>query len=77
MKADTQRVFQKSVTDNARQMCRDPPAPSNPTDHQISHGPEDVQENKPPKDNQKLLTGALGRRLLDGKVSDKYLNCSW
>lgn len=76
MKADTQRVFQKSVTDNARQMNRDPPAPSNLTDHQISHGPEEMQENKPPTDNQKLLMGALGRRLLDGKVSDKYLSCS-
>ncbi|XP_054577266.1 uncharacterized protein C1orf87 homolog [Eptesicus fuscus] len=73
LKADTQRVFQKSVTDNTRQMSRDPPAPSNPTDHQISHGPEDVQENKPPKDNQKLLTGALGRRLLDGKAN---VHCS-
>lgn len=77
MKAEIQRVFQKSVTGNARQMIRDPPVPSNPTDHQISHGPDDVQDNKPPENNQKLLMGALGSRLLDGKVSDKYLNCSW
>lgn len=77
MKAETQRVFQKSVIDNARQMSRDPPAPSNPADHQISHGPEDVQENKPPENNQKLHTGVLATRLLKCKVSDKYLNCSW
>ncbi|XP_070259458.1 uncharacterized protein C1orf87 homolog isoform X2 [Myotis yumanensis] len=69
LKAETQRVFQKSVTGNARQMGRDPPVPSNPTDHQISHGPDDVQENKPPENNQKLLTGALGSRLLDGKAN--------
>ncbi|ELK26777.1 hypothetical protein MDA_GLEAN10024044 [Myotis davidii] len=67
LKAETQRVFQKSVTGNARQMIRDTPVPSNPTDHQITHGPDDVQKNKPPENNQKLLTGALGSRLLDGK----------
>ncbi|XP_036203142.1 uncharacterized protein C1orf87 homolog [Myotis myotis] len=68
LKAETQRVFQKSVTGDARRMSRDPPVPSNPTDHQISHGPDDVQENKPPENNQKLLTGALGCRLPDGKT---------
>nr|KAF6381351.1 carcinoma-related EF-hand protein [Pipistrellus kuhlii] len=77
LKANTQRVFQKSVTDNARQMNRDPPAPNNLTDHQISHGPEEMQENKPPKDNQKLLMGALGRRLLDGKTPNQAnVHCS-
>lgn len=68
---------------NARQVSRDRPAPSNATDHQIDHGPDDVAESKhpenkqEPENNHKLPTGALGSRFLDDNVSDKNLNSSW
>ncbi|KAM8792311.1 LOW QUALITY PROTEIN: uncharacterized protein C1orf87 homolog [Rhynchonycteris naso] len=69
-KAETQRVLQKSVTVNARQMSRDPPAPSNPNDHQISHDPDDVEDSKHPESNQKLLTEALSSSsFLDDKAN--------
>ncbi|XP_057566531.1 uncharacterized protein C1orf87 homolog [Hippopotamus amphibius kiboko] len=71
LKADTQTVLQKSVTGIAKQMSRDPPAPTNPTDHQINRDPDDVEESKHPEDNQKLLTGALHCRLLDGKIPNQ------
>ncbi|XP_066228285.1 uncharacterized protein C1orf87 homolog [Saccopteryx leptura] len=68
-KAETQRGLQKSVTVNTRQMSRDPPAPSNPNDHQISHDPDDVEDSKHPENNQKLLTEALSSSsFLDGKA---------
>lgn len=60
-----------------------PPTPSNPADYQINHDPDDVEESKHPENNQKpensqkLLTGALSSRFLDGKVSDKYLSFPW
>ncbi|XP_042853334.1 uncharacterized protein C1orf87 homolog isoform X2 [Panthera tigris] len=75
LKAETQTVLQKSMIGSARQMSRDSPAPTNPTDHQINHDPEDEEENKhqennqSPENNQKFLTGALTSRFLDGKVS--------
>lgn len=65
------------MTDNARQMSRDPPAPINFTDQQTNYNPDDVKENKHPENNQKsennqkLLTGAHSSRFLDGKVSNK------
>uniref|UniRef100_A0A671DQ53 Carcinoma-related EF-hand protein n=1 Tax=Rhinolophus ferrumequinum TaxID=59479 RepID=A0A671DQ53_RHIFE len=74
LNAETQSVLQKSVTGNARQMIRDPPTPGNPADHQINHDPDDVEESKHPENNQKpensqkLLTGVLSSRFLDGKV---------
>lgn len=80
MNIETQSVLQKSVTGNAREMIRDPPAPNNPTDHQINHDSDDVEESKHPENNQKpensqkLLTGAVSSRFLDGKVSDKPLS---
>ena len=83
MKPETQRVLQKSVTGNTKQMSSDPPAPNRPTEHQINHDPDDVEESKHPEKNQKpenhqkLLTGALSSRFLDGRVSDQYLNSSW
>nr|KAF6504127.1 carcinoma-related EF-hand protein [Rousettus aegyptiacus] len=74
VKAETQRVLQKSVTGNARQMSKDPPAPNSPSDHQINHDPDDVedskhQENNQKPENQKLQMGALSSRFLDGKVN--------
>ena len=83
MKPETQRVLQTSVTGNTKQMSSDPPAPNRPTEHQINHDPDDVEEGKHPEKNQKpenhqkLLTGALSSRFLDGRVSDQYLNSSW
>lgn len=83
MKAETQTVLQKSVSGTAKQISRDPPASTNPTDHQINHDPDDVEKskhpekNQKPEDNQKLLMGALSCRFLDGQVSNKYLNFSW
>ncbi|XP_036113327.1 uncharacterized protein C1orf87 homolog [Molossus molossus] len=83
VKAETQRVFQKSATGNTRQMSRDSPAPSNPTDDQTDHDPDDGQEskhpenNQKPEDNQKLLPGVLGSRLLDGQhPSQANVYCS-
>ncbi|XP_074190903.1 uncharacterized protein C1orf87 homolog isoform X2 [Rhinolophus sinicus] len=73
LNAETQNVLQKSVTGNATQMIRDPPAPSNPADHQIDHDSDDVEESKHPENNrkpensQKHLTGAVSSRFLDGK----------
>ncbi|KAM7099282.1 uncharacterized protein C1orf87 homolog isoform 5-T5 [Molossus nigricans] len=78
VKAETQRVFQKSATGNTRQMSRDSPAPSNPTDDQTDHDPDDGQEskhpenNQKPEDNQKLQPGVLGSRLLDGQQANVY-----
>ncbi|XP_043429341.1 uncharacterized protein C1orf87 homolog [Prionailurus bengalensis] len=74
LKAETQTVLQKSMIGSARQMSRDSPAPTNPTDHQINHDPDDEEENKhqennqSPENNQKFLTGALTSRFLDGKI---------
>ncbi|KAM5265655.1 uncharacterized protein C1orf87 homolog isoform 1-T2 [Hipposideros larvatus] len=79
LEAETQRVLPQSVTGNARQMSREPPAPSNPTDHQINHDSDDVEESKHPENNQKpdsnqkLLTGPLSSRFLDGKAN---IHCS-
>nr|XP_042104775.1 uncharacterized protein C1orf87 homolog isoform X5 [Ovis aries] len=73
LKAETQTVLQKSVTGDAKQIGGDPPAPTDPTDHQINHDPDDVKENKHQEnnrkreDNGKLLTGTFSCRLLDGK----------
>ncbi|XP_016061382.1 PREDICTED: uncharacterized protein C1orf87 homolog [Miniopterus natalensis] len=78
-KAEAPRVFQKSVPGNARQVSRDRPAPSNATDHQIDHGPDDVAESKhpenkqEPENNHKLPTGALGSRFLDDNAT---VHCS-
>uniref|UniRef100_A0A8B9YK92 Chromosome 1 open reading frame 87 n=1 Tax=Bos mutus grunniens TaxID=30521 RepID=A0A8B9YK92_BOSMU len=74
LKAETQTVLQKSVTGDAKPIGGDPPALTDPTDHQINHDPDDVKEskhqenNQKPEDNGKLLTGALSCRFLDGKV---------
>ncbi|DAA31247.1 TPA: chromosome 1 open reading frame 87-like protein [Bos taurus] len=77
LKAETQTVLQKSVTGDAKPIGGDPPALTDPTDHQINHDPDDVKEskhqenNQKPEDNGKLLTGALSCRFLDGKVSNQ------
>uniref|UniRef100_A0A2K6QY74 Chromosome 1 open reading frame 87 n=1 Tax=Rhinopithecus roxellana TaxID=61622 RepID=A0A2K6QY74_RHIRO len=74
LKTETQTMRQKPMTDNARQMSRDPPAPINFTDQQTNYNPDDVKENKhaennqKSENNQKLLTGAHSSRFLDGKV---------
>ena len=83
LKAETQTVLQKSVTGDAKPIGGDPPALTDPTDHQINHDPDDVKEskhqenNQKPEDNGKLLTGALSCRFLDGKMSNKFLNFPW
>uniref|UniRef100_A0A8C2PBB1 Carcinoma-related EF-hand protein n=1 Tax=Capra hircus TaxID=9925 RepID=A0A8C2PBB1_CAPHI len=77
LKAETQTVLQKSVTGDAKQIGGDPPAPTDPTDHQINHDPDDVKESKHRENNQKredngkLLTGTFSCRFLDGKVSNQ------
>ncbi|XP_021535617.1 uncharacterized protein C1orf87 homolog [Neomonachus schauinslandi] len=83
LKAETQTVLQKSMIGGAKQMSRDSPAPTNPTDHQINHDPDDKEEskqpenNQKPEDNQKFLTGALSSRFLDGKIpSQANAHCS-
>uniref|UniRef100_A0A8D1DJY6 Carcinoma-related EF-hand protein n=1 Tax=Sus scrofa TaxID=9823 RepID=A0A8D1DJY6_PIG len=69
LKAETQIVLQKSVTDSARQTSKDPPVPANPTDHQINLDPDDVEENKHPESHQKPEDNQkLSCRLLDNKV---------
>uniref|UniRef100_G1L0J9 Uncharacterized protein n=1 Tax=Ailuropoda melanoleuca TaxID=9646 RepID=G1L0J9_AILME len=68
LKAETQTGLQKSMTGGAKQRSRDSPAPTKPTNHQISHNPDDKEESKHPENNQKFLTGALRSRFLDGKV---------
>uniref|UniRef100_A0A8C3WPN6 Chromosome 1 open reading frame 87 n=1 Tax=Catagonus wagneri TaxID=51154 RepID=A0A8C3WPN6_9CETA len=81
LKAETQTVLQKSGTDNARQTSKDLPAPTNPTDHQINHDPDDVEEskhpesNQKPEDNQKFLTEALSCRFLDNKIPNQANIC--
>ncbi|XP_072831876.1 uncharacterized protein C1orf87 homolog isoform X5 [Vicugna pacos] len=69
LKAETQTMLQKSVTGIARQMSQDPPAPTNSTNHQINPDAHDVEESKRSEHNQKLLTGVLGHRFLDGKAN--------
>nr|XP_005543277.2 uncharacterized protein C1orf87 homolog isoform X1 [Macaca fascicularis] len=83
LKTETQTTRQKPMTDNARQMSRDPPAPINFTDQQTNYNPDDVKENKHPENNQKsennqkLLTGAHSSRFLDGKIpSQANVHCS-
>ncbi|KAB0338672.1 hypothetical protein FD754_024410, partial [Muntiacus muntjak] len=77
LKAEAQTVLQKSVPDDAKQIGGDPPAPTDSTDHQISHDPDDGKEskhrenNQKPEDSGKLLTGPLSCRFLDGKVSNQ------
>uniref|UniRef100_A0A8D1JTK5 Carcinoma-related EF-hand protein n=1 Tax=Sus scrofa TaxID=9823 RepID=A0A8D1JTK5_PIG len=72
LKAETQIVLQKSVTDNARQTSKDPPVPANPTDHQISLDPDDVEENKHPESNRKPEDNQkLSCRLLDNKIPNQ------
>uniref|UniRef100_A0A8I4A4C3 Chromosome 1 open reading frame 87 n=1 Tax=Callithrix jacchus TaxID=9483 RepID=A0A8I4A4C3_CALJA len=70
---ETQTMHQEPMTDNARQMSRDPPAPVNFTDQQTNDNPDDVKENKhtennqKSENNQKLLTGVHNSRFLDVK----------
>ncbi|XP_053511617.1 LOW QUALITY PROTEIN: uncharacterized protein C1orf87 homolog [Artibeus jamaicensis] len=79
LKPETQRALQKSVTGNTKQMSRDPRGSSSPSDYQINHDPYDVEKNKHPEKNQKpenhqkLLTGALSSRFLDGRAT---VHCS-
>ncbi|KAG8508528.1 putative protein C1orf87 [Galemys pyrenaicus] len=53
LKAEPSKVLQKSVTDNTGTLSRDPPVPTNPTDHQINHVSNDVKKSKRPENNQK------------------------
>ena len=83
MKAEVQTVLWKSVPGDVEQIGGDPPASTDPTDHQISHYPDygkdsnHRENNQKPEDSGKLLTGPLSRRFLDGKVSNNFLNFSW
>ena len=83
MKAEGQTVLRKSVPGDVEQIGGDPPASTDPTDHQISHDPDDGKDSKHQENNQepegsgKLLTGPLSCRFLDGKVSNNFLNFSW
>ena len=83
MKAEAQTVLRKSVPGDVEQIGGDPPAQTDPTDHQISHDPDDGKDSKHQENNQepegsgKLLTGPLSCRFLDGKVSNNFLNFSW
>ncbi|XP_072586876.1 uncharacterized protein C1orf87 homolog isoform X1 [Vulpes vulpes] len=77
LKAETQTVLQKSMIGGARQISRDSPTPTNPTDHQINHDLDDKEESKHPENNQKFLAGARSNRFLDGKIpSQANVYCS-
>lgn len=77
LKAEAQTVLWKSVPGDAEQIGGDPPAPTDPTDPQISHDLDDGKDskhrenNQKPEDSGKLLTGPLSCRFLDGKVSNQ------
>ncbi|XP_042638373.1 uncharacterized protein C1orf87 homolog [Orycteropus afer afer] len=75
---ETQTALQKSVTDDAKQMNREPPAPMNPTAQQVKCNPDGMNESKDLESNKKTsLTGAHNTRLLDGKVSNQArVHCS-
>ncbi|XP_004679113.1 PREDICTED: uncharacterized protein C1orf87 homolog [Condylura cristata] len=70
LKAEPATVLQKSETGNTGIMNRDPPVPTNPTDHQTHHVASDVKESKH-QDNQQLQSEvhSMNRtRFLDGKI---------
>ncbi|XP_055978276.1 uncharacterized protein C1orf87 homolog [Sorex fumeus] len=83
LKAETQPVHQKSVTNNAARVSGDPSASANPADHQINNETKEVKENKhlentqKPESIQKHLTGLHGRRFLNDKVPNQAnIHCS-
>ncbi|KAM9241589.1 LOW QUALITY PROTEIN: uncharacterized protein C1orf87 homolog [Dugong dugon] len=68
--SETQTALQKSVTGNARQMSREPPAPIKPRAQQVNCNPDDVEDSKDPENNQKpIITRACNSRFLDGKAN--------
>ncbi|XP_004369183.1 uncharacterized protein C1orf87 homolog [Trichechus manatus latirostris] len=70
--SETQTALQKSVTGNARQMSREPPAPIKPRAQRVNCNPDDVEDRKDPENNQKpIITRACNSRFLDGKVSNQ------
>ncbi|XP_047422248.1 uncharacterized protein C1orf87 homolog isoform X2 [Sciurus carolinensis] len=78
---ETETALQNPRSGNARQMSRDAPAPSDPSDQQTKDNPDDVEEGKHPANSQKpenhqdLLTGTYCGKFLDGKVPSQS-HCS-
>uniref|UniRef100_A0A8C9Q9S8 DUF5580 domain-containing protein n=1 Tax=Spermophilus dauricus TaxID=99837 RepID=A0A8C9Q9S8_SPEDA len=77
LEVETETTLQNPRTGNARQMSKDTPAPTDPSDHKTMDNQDDMEEGKHPANNQKpenrqeLLTGTYCGRFLDGKVSNE------
>ncbi|KAL1776244.1 hypothetical protein HispidOSU_003742 [Sigmodon hispidus] len=76
LKTDPQTTLQKPrADDDARQVSRDLPGPTNPSDQQITANPTDKEESRhpssrqKPESNQKYLTEVLKSRFPDGRIS--------
>ncbi|XP_057640561.1 uncharacterized protein C1orf87 homolog [Chionomys nivalis] len=74
-KTEPQTTLQKSQPDYARQVNRDLPGPSNPSDQKITSNPAEKEDSKhpgssqKPENNQKFLTRVPSNRFLDGRTS--------
>ncbi|XP_049992381.1 uncharacterized protein C1orf87 homolog isoform X1 [Alexandromys fortis] len=74
-KTEPQTTLQKSQPDYARQVSRDLPGPSDPSDQKITSNPAEKEDSKhpgssqKPENNQKFLTGVPRNRFLDGRTS--------
>uniref|UniRef100_A0A8C5ZQN6 Carcinoma-related EF-hand protein n=1 Tax=Marmota marmota marmota TaxID=9994 RepID=A0A8C5ZQN6_MARMA len=74
LEVETETALQNPRTGNSRQMSRDAPAPTDPSDHKTMDNQDDIEEGKHPANTQKpenrqeLLTGTYRGRFLDGKV---------
>ncbi|XP_027800695.2 uncharacterized protein C1orf87 homolog [Marmota flaviventris] len=73
LEVETETALQNPRTGNSRQMSRDAPAPTDPSDHKTMDNQDDIEEGKHPANTQKpenrqeLLTGTYCGRFLDGK----------
>ncbi|XP_006862567.1 PREDICTED: uncharacterized protein C1orf87 homolog [Chrysochloris asiatica] len=67
----THTALQKSVTGNAKQMSREPPAPVNPPAQQTKSNPDDVEDSK--NQPKPILTGTQNSRILKSKAN---VHCS-
>ncbi|XP_027630165.1 uncharacterized protein C1orf87 homolog [Tupaia chinensis] len=77
LKAETQAALQKPMIGNARQINRDPPTSTNPTEEQTNYNSDEVEDNKHPENNQKHLLGVHSSRFLDGKIPTQMnVHCS-
>ncbi|CAO2588165.1 Uncharacterized protein C1orf87 homolog, partial [Lemmus lemmus] len=83
LKTEPQTTLQKSRADYARQVSRDLPGPSDPSDQQITSHPADKEDRKypsssqKPENNQKFLTRVPSNRFLDGRTShEANIYCS-